>query len=665
MPKKSVLVIIFLLISFFGVGQDSYTDSLLNILKKSKEDTNKVNLLNQISREFLNEADYIKTKVYATDAISLAKQLTFKKGEATANKTIGNLFFEQGDYSKAIEFYFNALKIYEEIKYKAGIAFIYTNIGNAYSGQKDNAKAIAFINQSIEGLEVLKMQKSSQYFNALNTMGVIYENLKEYDKAIEVYFKCQIIADEINDLEATGIVYNNIGNMFKEKQNYDKALEYFFKSLKIREEIGDKYYIATTYNNIGSTYLVLKQYKEALNNCSKSLDLAKQVEALDLVVDAEFYLSSIYDHLNNKSEAFWHYKKYISARDSSNDIQNSAAKIKKQAASEFKAREEELNANHKKEQTKKDNELNRQKTIRYAFTIGFVLVLLLVFIVFRNLKQTRNKNQIIESQKKEVENKNHVIQEKQKEIVDSITYAQRIQKALLASDQLLNKNLPEYFVFFKPKDIVSGDFYWATLKENKFYLAVCDSTGHGVPGAFMSLLNISFLNQAINEKQINEPGLILNHVRENLINALKDDGSLDGGSDGMDCVLCSFDFSNGILNYSAANNNFYIVRNNELLLNKADKMPVGKSPNEKIAFSSHQVKLQKNDVIYLLTDGYPDQFGGPKGKKFKYKQLEELLVANNDKRMISQKEILNKKFEEWLGNVEQVDDVLLIGIKVT
>lgn len=661
MPIKLCLIVNFLVISFLGISQNNPADSLLGILKKIGEDTNKVNILNQISRELGYQADYTKAKVYATRAVSLAQQLSFKNGEATANKIIGNLYFDQGDYSKAIEFYFNALTIYENIKYKTGIAFICTNIGNAYSDQAENEKAIEYYNRAIKGLEDLKMQKSVQYFNALNGIGRAYENLLDYDKALAFYFNSQMIAEETDDMEGVGISLNNIGNIYKEKgKEYKKSLEYFFKALKIREETGDKYYIATTLNNIGSVFLILKQYKEALNYCSRSLEMAKEVEALDLVKDAEFYISSVYENMGNKADALIHYKEYITARDSI----FSTDKIKKLANVESKIREEKMQANFKEDQIKKEAELNRQKTIRYAFTVGFGLVLILAFVVFRNLRQSREKNKIIESQKSEVEKKNLLIEEKQKEIVDSITYARRIQQALLASAFLLNKNLPEHFVLFKPKDIVSGDFYWGALRENSFYLAICDSTGHGVPGAFMSLLNISFLNEAVSEKQIKDPGLILNHVRSNLINALRDDGSEDGGRDGMDCILCEFDFANNTLNYSAANNSFYIVRNNELMVFAADKMPVGKSPQDKKSFNSHAVQLQKDDVIYFLTDGYPDQFGGPNGKKFKYKQLEELLIKNCEKRMSSQREIFDKKFEEWRGSLDQVDDVLLIGIRV-
>jgi serine phosphatase RsbU (regulator of sigma subunit) len=248
--------------------------------------------------------------------------------------------------------------------------------------------------------------------------------------------------------------------------------------------------------------------------------------------------------------------------------------------------------------------------------------------------------------------------EKNKEMTDSINYAKKIQTSLLAHTDFLNTNLPEHFVLFKPKDIVSGDFYWATKTKDFFYLAVCDSTGHGVPGAFMSLLNISFLNEAINEKNILEPNLILNHVRLRLIE------NMSGAQDGMDAILLKIPLNSTVSNieYAAANNSPILIRNHEIIELAKNKMPVGKGENTS-SFTSHTVELQKGDNLYLYTDGFADQFGGPKGKKFKYKALNNFLNEICNSSSNEQHLSLTHKFENWKGNLEQVDDVCLIGMK--
>ncbi|MES2514167.1 MAG: SpoIIE family protein phosphatase [Bacteroidota bacterium] len=252
-----------------------------------------------------------------------------------------------------------------------------------------------------------------------------------------------------------------------------------------------------------------------------------------------------------------------------------------------------------------------------------------------------------------------IIEEKQKEVLDSINYAKRIQYTLLANDSFLRKFLNDYFVIFKPKDIVSGDFYWATKTETKFYIAVCDSTGHGVPGAFMSLLNMSFLNEAINEKKIAEPNAVLDYVRERLIKNI----SKDGGQDGMDAILMCFDLETKEVSYSAANNAPILIREGAIIEYEADKMPVGIGVRNE-PFKLFKMDVLKNDVILVYTDGFADQFGGPKGKKFKYKQLKENLIANHHLSLSEQKDNLISVFEDWKGNLEQVDDVCVIGIKI-
>jgi serine phosphatase RsbU (regulator of sigma subunit) len=254
------------------------------------------------------------------------------------------------------------------------------------------------------------------------------------------------------------------------------------------------------------------------------------------------------------------------------------------------------------------------------------------------------------------------VEEKNKEILDSITYAQRIQKALLASDSILKKNLPEHFVLFNPKDIVSGDFYWACEAHGKFYFIIADSTGHGVPGAFMSLLNISFLNEAINEKNIQKPNDILAHVRSRLIASLAIEGSAEGGNDGMDCILMCLNKNK--LEVSCAHNPLLMIVNGELVEIAADKIPVGKSVKNEMPFTLHSIDLKKGDILYAFTDGFADQFGGPNGKKLKYKQLCSTLLQNKDLSLQTQKENLLKLFSDWKGTLEQVDDVLIAGIRI-
>lgn len=324
-----------------------------------------------------------------------------------------------------------------------------------------------------------------------------------------------------------------------------------------------------------------------------------------------------------------------------------------------------------------DYGVNMKKVWTIAGISLAVVVAIFAFVMYWNRKLKKEINLRKEAEEKlqilfkEVNNQKLLIEEKHKEITDSINYAERIQRSFLATKDLLDENLRDYFVFFQPKETVSGDFYWASkLKNNQFVLVTADSTGHGVPGAIMSLLNIMSLEKSIESHS--DPAEILNNARTTIINRLKKDGSENGGKDGMDCSLISFDFQNHKMTYSAANNPVWIVRPKEqadlegpaLLEFAPDKMPVGKHDRDSISFSSHSVDLQKGDVIYTFTDGMPDQFGGIKGKKFMYKKLKELLMDIANLPMSEQKEKLSESFQEWKGDMEQVDDVCVIGVKI-
>ena len=308
-----------------------------------------------------------------------------------------------------------------------------------------------------------------------------------------------------------------------------------------------------------------------------------------------------------------------------------------------------------------------------------VYVFTLIGIVYLIIKQQTKK---LKQRQKELEHKidiatedireqKHIIEEKHKEITDSINYAERIQRSFLATKELLDENLAStgsatdsYFVFFKPKDVVSGDFYWASkLSNDNFALVTADSTGHGVPGAIMSLLNITSIESAIKDG-FTQPADILNVTRQTIIERLKKDGSPEGGKDGMDCSLVSFDFKNKKLIYAAANNPVWIIRDKTFIVLAADRMPVGKHDKDSVPFTQHELDLQSGDMVYTLTDGFPDQFGGPRGKKFKYKQLEELLLSIAHESMGIQEQKLEEVFENWKGNLEQVDDVCVVGIRI-
>ena len=279
------------------------------------------------------------------------------------------------------------------------------------------------------------------------------------------------------------------------------------------------------------------------------------------------------------------------------------------------------------------------------------------------LEEVTSQRDEIESQRNMVLEQKNKIEEINHEVSQSIDYAKRIQSAILSDPSILAKNLSEYFVLFKPKDKVSGDFYWWHEVEGHLLIAAVDCTGHGVPGGFMSMLGISFLREIIVKEYITHPGIVLRRLRKEIINVMKQKGESGEQKDGMDMVLVSIDISTKVMQFSGANNPLYLVRNGELAQHVGDKMPI--AIYEKMdKFATTEIQLKEGDQLYMFSDGFADQFGGPDCKKFKYKPFKELLLKNSLLKMEEQKTILDKTLSDWMGNFEQIDDILVLGIKI-
>lgn len=269
----------------------------------------------------------------------------------------------------------------------------------------------------------------------------------------------------------------------------------------------------------------------------------------------------------------------------------------------------------------------------------------------------------------EIKEQKEIIEEKNKDITESIRYSKRIQQAVLPSAERLVKHFPDSFILNKPKDIVGGDFAWFSERDKKIVVAAVDCTGHGVPGAFMSVIGNSFLNEIVNERKMTRPDVVLEVLRESIIRSLKqrsrETGEPQGMKDGMDIAVIRYDLETKVLSFSGAKNPLYLIRDGELIVFKGDRFPIGvDADGVLIPFEGHEIPVQKGDCVYIFSDGYPDQFGGPKGKKFKYKQFQELLLSIHDKEMEVQKIILEEALEKWRGSLEQVDDILVIGIRI-
>ncbi len=611
---------------------------------------------------------YDEALAYSNEALKLAIEIKDVKRETLVRNNIAIIFLNQANYTRAFVILDSAIKRLEEINDLQDQSSCYINLANVFIAQGNLDKALEKYQYALS-----LCRKTNDKINmalVYNNMGDVFIGQKKYSLALKNLLIAADLYNENGNLPGLANVYNNLGNVFMKKKELNRALNYQEKGLAIRESMFDKRGMASSYANISSIYLLRGEKDKALYYSKLSFDLSKDVGAYDIMKDAYKNLEEVYTLLGDFKNAHICLKSYGLIKDSL--VNNESIKLVNEINTRFETDKKKLQiSNLEKEKSVQNAELRSSNIQRIGLYCGLAFVIIILFVLFRNYRVKQKNNNLLIDKNRIIEQQKDLVEEKQKEIIDSINYAQRIQKALLASEDFLNENLnngdlhgSNYFILFKPKDIVSGDFYWGTLLMNgDVSIAIADSTGHVVPGAIMSMLNIASLNEAIG-KDLTSPEIILNETRKRTIKHLLNDGSKEGGKDGMDCSLLCIDRKNYILKCALANNPVWIVRNNKLIEIKPDKMPVGKHDKDNIGFTLNQIDLNKGDRIYAFTDGFVDQFGGPKEKKFKSKQLEELLLSLTEMKISEQKEELNKRFEEWKGNLEQVDDVCVFGYEV-
>ncbi len=567
----------------------------------------------------------------------------------------GLMYSAKSNLPLSLSYYYKVIDICRKTKDVEGVFSTYNNLGMFYSDREDYRKGLRFY------FKALAIKYSAP---TLANISTVYENLNINDSAYFYIKKAIAIDIKNNDKEGLASNYTVLGNIFRKMNFLDSVYFYYSLSDKYANMIGDMEIVQNNNYNIVEILISERKYAQAKLMAEKnSLSV---LAGNDLVFKEEIcdQLKTIYEKLGDYKKAYEYQNKFIQYKDSVQILDKSVELEKIELNAEYKMKASNDSLLHIQEalisDVKHEAEIKKQSMILIGFIMILVIVATFSIFIYKRYKVSIKQKEIIRIQKDEMFSQKLLVEEKQKEIVDSINYAKRIQYTLLAHQDYLSRFIPNHFIYFNPKDIVSGDFYWANNKGNKFYLAVCDSTGHGVPGAFMSLLNIGFLNEAIIEKGIEKPNEIFNYVRQKLIYSL----SKDGQKDGFDGLLVCFDIDTKEITYAAANNKPVIVSNNILTELPSNRMPVGIGERTD-DFDLYTINAKQGDILYLYTDGYADQFGGPKGKKFKYKPLNELIIGNHTKPLQEQKTVLQNNFDTWRGNLEQVDDVCVIGIKIS
>jgi len=699
---SKIIVFISLIISFNTCFALSKKDSLIEtILKSNNHDTSKVNSYCSLVFVYLNESNADSGLICANKALTLSQKIGFKKGEGSAYNALGRYYYERaeyktsikkyeeaikifnelglklkeakamlglapnlsalGDIKKSLEYNLKALKIFESINEELETARAYSNIGNLYEKLEDRPQAIKNFEKCI--LLSRKLDNKKQLGTALYNLSRSQFAIKQFEAANKNIQEAYDIFKQINYKIGLSYVVQNLALIATEEGNFSAAEKYYNEGIAIAQENDDKNILGYSYGGLADIFMKQKKYNEAIEKLNIALPIANEIGNLELQVNLYDHYAQAYYAIGDYKKSIDNHRIYTGLKDSLFQA-NSSEKISEMQTKYDADKKDQENQLLTVQNNLSNETIKRQKTTGIIIACGLGLTLILLFFIFKGLQNQKRANKIIELQKQETENQKLIVEEKNKEITDSIVYASRIQNAMLTSEAYIKRYFNNVFILFKPKDIVSGDFYWCYHENNTTFFVTADCTGHGVPGAMMSMLSINLLNEIISERNITEPDIILNVMRKEIIKALNSKDSIEEANDGLDCSIIAFNHDRLTIQYACANNSFYIIRNGEIMNSYADKMPVGKSPREEVGFELKELQLQKEDLIVTLTDGYADQFGGAKGKKYKYKQLEEVLLKNTTSSMNEIKAVLNHSIEDWKGNLEQVDDICVIGIKI-
>ena len=720
------------------------TDSLLKVFNRTETDTLKANLLIELFKEniytnpdkalrfaeqglkiseeadfkkglakflryhniyYQSKGDYQKCLDYSKRAKEIYESINDKNGIADSWIDLSLLYWYQSDYTNSTECLQKALKIKEEIGDKNGVSICLNNLGNIYGDQKNHIEALKYYKKSLKLFEELGDEKGVS--DCLNNISVqfmdmnMYHNKKElHDSALFYVNKSLAIREKYGDKNGIAECIMSLGIIYSRKLEYDKALDYYKKSLSLFKELEDKARLAILYSNIGDLYYKTGRAQEAIESFGSGLIFAKELGNLYSIRALYKGIASSYARLGNFNE-FARYDTLASKiQDSIFEYENRTKANEISAKYETEKKELQISM--------QGLELNKQKTVRnYLFgVVALVLLVVIAMIAAFRTKQKANRqlqilnaeiigqkmeiefkneelnkhNEEIKAQRDEIELQKSIIEEKNREVMDSIHYAKRIQQAVLPTRDVIASSVAEFFIFFRPKDIVSGDFYWAAKRKNFLLIAAADCTGHGVPGAFMSMLGMSFLNEIVPREEITTSSQVLDELRKLVIESLQQKGVLGEQKDGMDMAFCALDVETLTLQYAGANNPLWIVASphtsatlnasgtmipNGAMIHeiKADKQPI--AIFEKMTpFTNNIIQLQKGDSFYIFSDGYADQFGGTCGKKMLKKRFHDYLTEIKDLPMEQQRLLIEEFFDNWRGVHPQIDDVLVIGIRV-
>ncbi len=693
---------------YIGIGDSSFIflDSSLTIYNANNDYLNAARVHNNTGILLKAQGDIQAAINEYLTAIELFKKADEKRDLVSAYINLSNVYRYNSDFQRALSVSYDALNTLQLIDNKnyndsLKTGHIYKTIANIYSIQKDYVTADSNYNIALEIYKKLDSDKdiADIYVN----LSTIAEDKNDYRKIINYNLRALDLYSSARDIAVAEI---NISNAYIDLKNYDSAQIYIDDAFEKYTQLGSIRGLALANYTYGRFYYFKENYQAAVKFLPIALNFADTLEDYELISKVSKISYLTYKQIGNFNKALKMHEKYKSAEDSIFSESNEKQLTQLALTYDFEKEKQQTEIQHQEE-------IKRQKIVK-NFMLLIILISILglisLFSAFRTKKlkneELRTKNEEILQQQEEIIAQNEEIEQKSRElqkqrdiavkhknelaqknhdIEASIHYALRIQKAVLPTLSHIKNYFSDFFFYYIPRDIVSGDFYWTYSNKNKFIVVAADCTGHGVPGAFMSMLGLSFLNQIVSENQNLHSNEILAQLRDMIIKSLKQNvDDIGGNQDGMDLSLIIYDKTTYELEYSGAYNSAYILSNSEpegifetkhrifeiknnpkkIYEIKADRMPIGIYINELKAFNRYTVKVSKNDRIYLFSDGYHDLYNRKLNKKFSTKRYKELLLNSSHIDLQSQLDVIDKTYKDWVGEDKQIDDILVIGLQV-
>lgn len=667
--KAFYITFFILFIALSSIAQTKQ-DSLRQQIKSATNDSIKTMAYTELGTALVDQPKEALTLL--NEMYDYCKTIKDTRNKALCLRKIGAIYSFMAYYDKALEFTYEAADLFEKAGDSYGLAYCYNNIGNFYNYKGEFTKDDRFQERSVEyHLKSISLRDtlkdSIPLMNSYNNIGNSYMMLRQYDKALNYFNKAFAMFSVKGEKRNMDMINGNLGRCYlniaeqdpRNKMAYYKQAQYYYLNvLKNYNGSNGSGEYASVFVQVGHIYNLIGQTSVAMSYLQKGMDMAKMVENRSAMMDAAYRLSGMYEKQGDYKKAVEMMHIYNTNKDSLINDKNSSKMEEMQVLyrTSQKDREIEQLGNEKK---LKDTELSRQRTIIFSSVGAGLLILILVLVLWSGNTAKRKANLELAKAYRKIENKNM-------QITDSINYSKRIQTAILPPSELVSKSLKNFFIYYAPKDIVSGDFYWFSENNNKLIFIVVDCTGHGVPGALMSMIGNTLLNEIVNQKDIVEPGEILNQLNKGVKHSLRQTGAdMISQDDGMDVSVCCIDKKDpSVLKYACANHSVFVKSNGKVTELTGDIYSIGGDfGNTEKSFENRTHPLEAGSFIVMSTDGYYDQFGGNKDTKFLISQFEELILKT-DLEQTNVAGVFEKALHNWKGSRKQTDDILVAGFKV-